>query len=165
MNKHLKNGLFWAMPATWMGLIFLSSRMPYDQQDIKPALASRFDLTVLEPFFRPVSFTYHQATISVEALGIERFVEFLVRKGAHVAVFFVLTLLFVYAFKKTTDLPLGKVFLYSFLMSVGYACIDEMNQSFTPNRTPYIGDVVLDSVGSLLAIIGLYVARLFRKQS
>lgn len=164
INNRLKQSLIWAMPVTWMGLIFLSSRTPYEKQDVKPALASHFDLSVIEPFVDGIAFTYHQSVISVASLGIERFIEFFIRKGAHVFVFFVLTILLAYAFKKTTHLSITSILIYSYLIATIYACLDELNQSMTPNRTPYIGDVVLDSFGSLLAIMSLYVFFVIRQR-
>lgn len=164
-NKiHLKQVLIWSLPVIWMGIIFSFSATPYERQDLKPALTARFDLSVVEPFFDQVNFTYHHSEISVASLGIERFIEFFIRKGAHVFVFFILTLLFIYAFKKTTHLDRQAVFLFSYVLSVLYAGFDEWHQSFTPNRTPYIGDVFLDSLGSLFAVIVMATIAFLRKR-
>jgi VanZ family protein len=164
-NKiHLKQVLIWSLPVIWMGIIFLFSATPYEHQDLKPALSDRFDLSVIEPFVNRVNFTYHNSEISVASLGIESFTEFFIRKGAHVFVFFILTLLFIYALKKTTNLDFQLILLFSYLLSVIYAGFDEWHQSLTPNRTPYIGDVFLDSLGSLLAVIVIVIITFFRKR-
>ncbi len=160
----LKQIFIWSLPLIWMVIIFLFSATPYERQDLKPALTERFDLAVVEPFVDRVNFTYHQSEISVASLGIESFVEFFIRKGAHVFVFFTLTLLFIYAFKKTTNLDRQLIFLFSYLLSVLYAGFDEWHQSLTPNRTPYIGDVFLDSLGSLFAVTVVAVLAFLRKR-
>lgn len=160
----LKQIVIWLLPVAWMGLIFLFSATPYERQDLKPALTDRFDLSVVEPFVDRVNFTYHNSEISVASLGIESFVEFFIRKGAHVFVFFTLTLLFIYAFKKTTNLNFQLLLLFSYLFSVLYAGFDEWHQSLTPNRTPYIGDVFLDSVGSLFAVVVVVTVAFLRKR-
>lgn len=163
-KNRLKQLLIWLLPVIWMGIIFLFSATPYERQDLKPALNARFDLSVVEPLVDRVNFTYHNSEISVASLGIESFVEFFIRKGAHVLVFFTLTLLFIYAFKKTTNLDLQLMLLFSYLLSVIYAGFDEWHQSLTPNRTPYIGDVLLDSVGSLFAVVLIATIAFLRKR-
>ncbi|GEM01730.1 VanZ like family protein [Halolactibacillus halophilus] len=163
-KTRLKQLLIWSLPVIWMGLIFLFSATPYERQDLKPALTARFDLSVVEPLVDWVNFTYHNSEISVASLGIESFVEFFIRKGAHVFVFFILTLLFIHAFKKTTRLDCQRLLLFSYLMSVVYAGFDEWHQSLTPNRTPYIGDVLLDSVGSFLAVLGIVIIAFLRQR-
>ncbi|WP_062321964.1 VanZ family protein [Halolactibacillus miurensis] len=160
----MKQLFIWSMPVIWMGIIFSFSATPYERQDLKPALSERFDLAVIEPFVDNITFTYHNSVISVASLGIESFVEFFIRKGAHVFVFFTLTLLFIYAFKKTTNLDRHLIYLFSYLLSVIYAGFDEWHQSLTPNRTPYIGDVFLDSLGSLLAVITIATFAFLRKR-
>lgn len=160
----MKQIFIWSMPVIWMGIIFSFSATPYERQDLKPALSERFDLSVVEPFVDNITFTYHNSVISVASLGIESFVEFFIRKGAHVFVFFTLTLLFIYAFKKTTNLDRQRIFLFSYLLSVIYAGFDEWHQSLTPNRTPCIGDVFLDSLGSLFAVITIATLAFLRKR-
>lgn len=146
-----------------MGLIFYSSSQPYQNQDIKPLLQNRFDFTFLEPAVENIAFTYHQTEISVANLGLLRFIEFFIRKGAHVAVFFVLACLFYYAFRKTFphwgDLNLA----WAFVSTVTYAGLDEWHQGFTPNRTAYWGDVVLDAFGALIAVIVIYLWLTWKK--
>ncbi|WP_461178374.1 VanZ family protein [Virgibacillus ainsalahensis] len=148
----MRNYLYWLLPLIWMGVIFYSSATPYENQDIKPLLNDfPMDLSFLEPVLGWISFTYHQSVVSVDALGVTGFIEFFIRKGAHVGVFLLLMCLFYLAFHKSTGLRFKTTLLFSFLLTVAYAVIDEFHQGFTPNRTPYIGDVFLDSFGALLA--------------
>lgn len=78
-----------------------------------------------------------------------------VRKGAHVGVYFILGLLVVsfinefYLFNYKTILIAGGVCLL-------YACSDEIHQLLVPGRSGQVKDVLLDFLGSLLAIISYY---------
>ncbi|WP_042222429.1 VanZ family protein [Oceanobacillus manasiensis] len=148
MKKHI----FWLLPVCWMGVIFYSSHQPYENQDVKPFLNTIIDLSFLEPYLNWIAFTYHNSVVSVESLGVAGFIEFFIRKGAHVSVFLILCLLFYLAFRKSSTLKSSKILGFSFLLTVIYAITDEVHQGFTPNRTPYAGDVILDSFGALLAI-------------
>lgn len=150
MNKKY---LYWLFPILWMGIIFYSSATPYEQQDMKPFLGESINLDFLEPLAEAVRFTYNESVVSIETHGVEGIVEFFIRKGAHVFVFFILTCLLKLALGKTTKLGFKTQVLLAFLLTVAYAIMDEIHQGFTPNRTSYIGDVFLDSMGGLIAVV------------
>ncbi|SFD97123.1 VanZ like family protein [Lentibacillus persicus] len=154
--------LYWLLPVGWMGVIFYSSAQPYENQDVKPILASKFDLSFLTPYLDWVVMTYHNSEVSIRALGIEGFVEFFMRKGAHLGVFFILMCLFVIALIKTSSFKWSVTLAVSFLLTIAYAAIDEFHQGFTANRTPYVGDVILDGAGALIALILIFFFRRFR---
>ncbi|WP_231784220.1 VanZ family protein [Lentibacillus sp. JNUCC-1] len=132
----MRRWIYWVFPAVWMGVIFYASSQPYEQQDIKPFMSDTFDLSFLEPMLTHFQLTYHQSEVSVQALGVDGFIEFFIRKGAHFGVFFVLALLVYIALKKTTALYFSGQLAVSFVWAVAYAGIDEWHQSFTSNRTP-----------------------------
>lgn len=153
---------YWVLPISWMCIIFFSSATPYEKQDIKPFLNNRVDLSFLESIVGWISFTFNKSVISVDTLGINGFVEFFIRKGTHVTVYFLLVLFFYLAFRKTIEnTKRWHCLVYSYLLTVLYAVSDEMHQGLTPNRTAYIGDVGLDSLGALLAV--LVIALCWRK--
>lgn len=161
----MKKSLYWILPIGWMGVIFYSSSTPYQEQDIKPFLSDKFDLSFLIPIFENIMFYYHHSEVSVAALGIEGFIEFFVRKGAHVSVYLILMCLFYYAFKKTLMFSLKTKLIGSFILTSLYAVLDEFHQGFTQNRTPYIGDVGLDMFGAFLALLIILVIIKFKKRS
>lgn len=161
----MKKSLYWILPIGWMGVIFYSSSTPYQEQDIKPFLSDKFDLSFLIPIFENITFYYHHSEVSVAALGIEGFIEFFVRKGAHVSVYLILMCLFYYAFKKTLMFSLKTKLIGSFILTSLYAVLDEFHQGFTQNRTPYIGDVGLDMFGAFLALLIILVIIKFKKRS
>ncbi|SEA76548.1 VanZ like family protein [Thalassobacillus cyri] len=148
---------YWILPVLWMAVIFYSSSQPYQEQNIKPFLSDTIDLSFLNPLLESVQFTYHNSEVSLAALGTEGLVEFFIRKGAHITVFLILTLLFYYALTKTSQLSLNVRLAVAWLMTVMYAITDEWHQGLTPNRTPYIGDVILDATGAIIAVAILFL--------
>ncbi|WP_085506211.1 VanZ family protein [Thalassobacillus devorans] len=154
---------YWIGPVLWMAGIFYSSSQPYQEQDIKPMLSEYIDLSFLNPVLDPVHFTYHHSEVSLEALGTAGLVEFFIRKSAHITVFLVLTLLFYYALKKSTRLATSGLMLIAWILTVLYAAFDEWHQGQTPNRTPYFGDVLLDTTGATIAVGILFIVSSFRK--
>lgn len=145
--------LYWLLPLGWMGIIFYSSAQPYQNQDIRPLLGDFLDLSLLKPILAGISFSYNGSEVSVAAQGVAGFLEFFIRKGAHVGVYFVLCCFFYLAVRKSASFRMRTSLAISFFGTVAYAITDEIHQSFTSNRTPYSGDIVLDSVGAL-AVVG-----------
>ncbi len=155
--------VYWMLPVVWMAVIYYSSATPYEQQDVKPLMEQTFDLSFLTPFVDWVTFTYHHSEVSVAALGVEGFIEFFLRKGAHLGVFFILMCFFFVALHRASHLSFRAVLVVSFFLTAAYAGIDEFHQSFTANRTPYVGDVMIDMVGALLA--GACILLFMRKRT
>lgn len=153
IGENMRKYLYWLAPCIWMAVIFLFSAQPYEKQNIQPYLTASIDLDFLKPFINWITFTYNQSKVSVEALGIYGFVEFFIRKGAHVFVFFILCCLYYIAIRQTTRVKMNYRLIISFALTFLYACFDEFHQGFTENRTSYIGDVFLDGFGGLLAVL------------
>ena len=137
----------------WMGAIFFFSSQTYEQQSLTHQLAS-FRNTPLEQMLQGYYFYYGGNEVSVYALGIEGFLEFFIRKGAHFFIFFVLGLL-TYAFLRYKWNRSFKSMMISFVFVVLYACFDEFHQLLTGERTALWQDVVLDSIGGLCGILSL----------
>jgi VanZ family protein len=159
----MKKMWYWLLPLAWMGVIFYSSGQPYEEQDIKPLLSRTIDFSFLEPVLKHVQFTYHHSEVSIQSLGVNGVVEFFIRKGAHFTVFFLLCIFFIVAFVKTTTLKRTVVIGFSLVLTVLYAITDEVHQGFTPNRTPYVGDVVIDTIGALFSVIFCLIYLKLRK--
>lgn len=151
--------LYWMLPLGWAAVIFYTSSMPSSDQDIKPALSFLAIAETFEPVLRLIEFQYYGEIRSVEANGLLPFTEFLIRKLAHFGVYFVLVILMFFALQKTTSLKLIFSLAFAWMLTVHFAIVDELNQSFTPERTPYYFDVAIDSVGALagLLLCGLFV--------
>ncbi|GGD10458.1 VanZ family protein [Pontibacillus salipaludis] len=148
----MKRIFYWLYPLSWMGMIFYSSSTPYQEQDVKPFMNDYLDLSFMKPYLDWIVFTYHHQEVSVRNLGVEGFIEFFLRKGAHVTVFLILFFFLYIAISRTTSLTLKGNLLTSLIITGLYAAFDEIHQGFTPNRTPYIGDVGMDLFGALLGV-------------
>lgn len=84
----------------------------------------------------------------------------LIRKFAHITEFAVLGVL-VYGFFFTFPISLSLRAALSFCLTAGYAVSDEIHQLFVEGRACQISDMVIDSLGALLAV---YVMNLIVKR-
>lgn len=138
-------------------LIFLSSSQTYEQQSLIPILKDWFPNKPFESVLSMLQIPYWGTFVSVDERGYYHFIEFLIRKGAHVVSFGLLSLAFYWA------LPLKSYkAITAFVLTVLYAVFDEYHQSLTGGRTPYIGDIFLDGAG---AAISLSLAVLLKKRA
>lgn len=148
----LKKLYYWLPPIFWAGVIFFASSQPYEQQDLRSTLSDRFNLEIVENVFGEAGFTYAGSEISIAARGVEGFVEFFIRKGAHVAGYLILGFL-VYRLLNHYFQKRLYMFFSALSIVIMYATLDEIHQYFTPNRTALVEDVILDSVGGLIGIL------------
>ena len=73
----------WAFPALfvcWAIFLFFLSSQSYEEQSITPILGS-FDTPFWYELFEGISFMYGGSEVSVQTVGVARFLEFFVRKG------------------------------------------------------------------------------------
>ncbi|HET7522103.1 MAG TPA: VanZ family protein [Bacillales bacterium] len=151
--------IYWVPVLLWAGLIFYFSSQPYEEQNLKPALSRYIDPGVIRAWFSGVSFDYAGEQVSIEALGAAGFIEFFIRKGAHLTVYFVLAFLLYRAWLSVFP-SRQKVFWTAWLLAALYAASDEFHQSFTVHRTPLPVDVALDSFGALIGtVVAFWVCR------
>ena len=145
-----------------MGVLFYSSSMPYAQQSAIPFLTTHLAHEPFRDWLLPISFHYAGVEISIAQLGYAAFVEFLLRKAAHFLSFFALGWCWAVGLRPQLRQRWVAIGL-SVLLVIGYAVFDEFHQSLTIQRSALFQDVVLDSVGGLLAIC-LYHTVFYRKQ-
>ncbi|MBT4849687.1 VanZ family protein [Candidatus Parcubacteria bacterium] len=91
---------------------------------------------------------FYLSSIPDLSSGLSSTYDFVLRKGAHVFVFMVLTYLIASSFDKKERYYL----LFVIIAAVVYALIDELHQSFIVSRYGSARDVVIDSVGIYLGI-------------
>lgn len=85
----------------------------------------------------------------------------IVRKCAHMTEYFLLTLSLIRYFY---SVKLKNIYLRSGIVSFLYACSDEFHQTFVPGRAGLFSDVLIDSVGIVLALISAHsFIKLFSK--
>lgn len=131
----MKKAAAWLGAFAWMGVIFLMSAMP---GDISGAQSGRLTQMVLAA----VSFLFGgeaAAGISPET------VELLVRKGAHMAEYAILFLLYRRALERSGARRPG---LAALCLCAAYAATDELHQAFVAGRGPSAVDVGIDTLGA-----------------
>lgn len=134
------------------------SAQPYTEQDLRPMLRG-FDLSWVERWLGWVNFTYASSEISVAYRGPAAFLEFFIRKGAHLAVFATLGFLCIRLLTAWSMKMVIRAAITLFIVMT-VAAIDEYQHFLHPGRTGLFEDVVLDTVGGLIGM-GVYVM-LFR---
>jgi VanZ family protein len=136
--------------------IFFSSSQPYEKQDLRPMLARYIDMQLVKDLFNRVVFKYAGKEISIHHLGAAGFIEFFIRKGAHFTTNFMMGFLFFRAWRNRFR-HVRSAILASILGVIFLAIGDEVHQMLTPNRTPLIADVMLDSLGGFSGITAAFI--------
>lgn len=86
--------------------------------------------------------------------------DLLVKKGGHMLGYALLAWLFFRSWQGSR--PRNRAYTLAFLSSVLYAVSDEVHQSFVPGRHARVTDVLIDTIGILLA---LWTVHFYRKQA
>lgn len=151
LSKTTKSNIALSVGIVIMILLFMSSSTPYQQQTSVPLLKK---LLSSKPFYKEleqISFSYAGSRVSIQEIGYFKFIEFFIRKGAHFLSYFMMAFSYNYALHyKMKDKWLA-IFITA-LICIGYATFDEFHQSLTPNRTPLLADVILNTSGALTGI-------------
>ncbi len=84
--------------------------------------------------------------------------DLILRKGAHITEYFILTILLVRAFRRSFRLPFKFMIFWPAVLSFLYAVSDEYHQSFIKNRCGTPWDVLVDTVG-ILIVVYLYIKK------
>jgi len=144
--------------------LFYSSSQPYEKQDLRGTLSRFLDDDRLQERWGHISFPYGKKEISIEEVGAAGFVEFFIRKGTHFLTFALLTFLLYRLFAHVA--PVQTALPWSGFLAVIIAMLDEWHQTFTPNRTGMLTDVLLDTAGicTMLLLVGMRHKLMRRKR-
>ncbi|PPA70307.1 VanZ family protein [Jeotgalibacillus proteolyticus] len=154
-NRKIKGALLRLIPfILFCGTVWYSSSQPYEDQTLIPFLESALSKEYFRHLLEGIQFTYGGTAVSIDALGYSGFIEFFIRKSAHLSIFFLIGL-FLSSFLYYLLRRLRLSSLCTFLFIVMFASLDEYRQFLTGGRTPLVEDVVLDTIGGILAI-GVY---------
>jgi VanZ family protein len=157
----------------WMTLIFIFSSQPYESQDMKPWLQSVLSFERIPRYLYHIHLNYGGHIISIKSLGLTGFLEFFIRKSAHVTEYAVLGILIFQSLRVIFPRVWG-ISLISISLCYLYAITDEYHQSFIVDRTPLFADVLLDTGGAtagilifsiLSKLISILYQKIFRKVS
>ncbi|GIO86608.1 VanZ family protein [Paenibacillus faecis] len=153
----------WIPAVMIMTLLFMFSSQPYQQQSLKTDIEKSITQHSVKERLSGFSFTYAGHEVSIQSLGIGGFIEFFIRKAAHFSIYGLLGMFVLYALNSGRR---GRDFTLAVFISFLYACSDELHQAFTPDRTPMVQDVLLDTAGAVcgaLVLILLWRWRAGRK--
>ncbi|MGR3741428.1 VanZ family protein [Companilactobacillus sp. DQM5] len=132
--------------------IFISSSMTYKQQTMVPTFSKYLTSKPLYGLLSNFHIHYDGADQSIQTVGYYKFVEFIIRKGAHFGSYFIMgATLWVATFSQVKSKL--TLFMFSWLSVTGLASLDEFHQQLTGGRTPLVDDVMIDSCGALIGII------------
>jgi VanZ family protein len=127
---------YWLPPALWMLAIMTASSDVGSAEHTQHWLVPL--LRLLTPWATPSQ---------LDALHV------LVRKAGHVAEYAVLAALWYRAFRRARHLAPRSAATIAFLISLVWAILDEIRQSFVPSRGASAADVAIDAIGALLAML------------
>ena len=129
----------------WMGLIFILS----DQDKLRSAQHNVLVLWILETF-----------GIDLDALTGGH-ASFIIRKTAHFTEYFIL---YLWVHRALKAYHIRSFTRYAWLITVFYACTDEVHQTYVPGRVGSPIDVGIDALGATLAM-GLLSIRKTKRTS
>ena len=134
----MKKAGAWLSALAWMGVIFMMSAMPGDVSGAQSGKLAHLALKAIALLFGE----HAAAGISPEAINL------LVRKGAHMAEYAILFLLYRRALHESGARRPG---LAALCLCACYAATDEGHQAFVAGRGPSVADVCIDTLGAALA--------------
>jgi glycopeptide antibiotics resistance protein len=134
--------------------LFYSSAQTYEEQSLIPTLMRWLPGEPMRGFLSLFQIPYWGTTVSVDERGYHAFIEFLLRKGAHVVTFGALAFAAYIIFRRIS---------VAFILTVVLAIADEYHQSLTGGRTPTIHDVMLDSFGAAIVLSIIWLIKKTRK--
>ncbi|WP_270180148.1 VanZ family protein [Alkalihalobacillus sp. CinArs1] len=154
-----KRWIWLILASLMMIILFLSSNTPYQNQDVKPLFKEW--ITIEQKDLPQIEFRYDGALVTPSEPY--RYVEFFLRKGAHVVSFGLLTFFWILFFMKRYTLR--KSLYFGFLLAFLYALFDEYHQSLIPNRTGHLIDVFIpDTLGMVLACLLILILSLIKNK-
>lgn len=129
----------------------LKSQMEKLRKDIFLNLVSLYAPPIL--WMTLIFYLSSQSSFPVEDENVGYWVDFAVKKIAHLVVY---AILFWFIFRAARNhLSFKKALIFSFVLTVLYAISDEYHQTFVSDREGTARDVLIDSLAALLC--GLYV--------
>ena len=156
----LKDNIYLALPFVIMFILYGSSTMTYETQSVVPTLENLLQNKPFYSLLSKIEFVYADAVVSVQEIGYYSFVEFFIRKGAHFFSFFLMSFFWYLGLRKRVRSN-WLIILLSIMLCTGYASFDELRQTFNPERSGLMIDVILDTAG---AVVGVSIAYFLSKK-
>lgn len=112
-----------------------------------------------------MSIIFYLSSLPSTSTGPDTLLFKIISKVLHFVIFGILSILYLFSLKWDKHLrETGiKFFLISLFLTSIYAITDEYHQSFSPGRTPSVGDVIIDTCGALTFLTIAYFLTRFVK--
>lgn len=153
MKKNKRKIIFGILIISWMLVIFLFSSQNGDSSS---GSSKKIVNAIINIFVR----NFDSYSLERQASIMSK-LSFFVRKGAHMTEYAILAILVF--FFLTDNLKIFR-YLIPVLVCFIYACTDEFHQSFVSGRGPSFKDVMIDTLGSILIIVCLFVFFFIKKR-
>lgn len=140
----------------WMSIIFRFSA----QTGTSSASSSHSVIYLIGKITKNI--TGHNIILSLTPIQFKR-VEFVIRKMAHMFIYFmlsILVILFLFTYNNSIKMKIFLTFSTSFL----YACSDEIHQYFVGGRSASFKDVLIDTTGACIGILLILIIYYFIKK-
>ena len=134
----------WVLLIGWMALIFFFSSQNAASSSAVSGTTIRTVATAVSPSYRQMPPPKQNEIVLLY--------QNLARKSAHAFLYLVLGILSAAALSRHIGKTLPLIVIAE-LVSILYACSDELHQHFSAGRSPQITDVLLDSAGALCGIL------------
>ena len=144
-NINLKGILRWGLVFAWMLVIYMLSAQVSSESDSLSIGITKFVLNIINTLL---------PRIEIEFSAFSHFI----RKSAHFIAYLILGILSLHAIDEEKN-PTITWIIKALLICVLYAMSDEFHQLYVPGRSGEIKDVLLDSTGSLVGILGFFLVR------
>lgn len=132
--------LSWTLAVLWMALIFYLSHQPaIESNGLSTGITEKI-VVMVEKVAPDIKF------------NMGRF-NHMLRKGAHFFAYLVLGILMINGLS-SSDIYGFKGIGLAILICILYAISDEVHQLFVPGRGGQVSDVILDSAGAIIGILG-----------
>ncbi|WP_238941939.1 VanZ family protein [Bacillus sp. REN10] len=135
------------------GVIFRFSSQTYEQQSLIPLMRKVFPGEPFAEVLGSLKLSYAGGEISVESLGYYYFIEFFIRKFAHLFLFGCLAAALFGVLVVWRPDEVWKSAIRALMGTGLYATIDEFHQMLTGGRSPLLTDVFIDLTGGLIALV------------
>ncbi|WP_338751821.1 VanZ family protein [Bacillus sp. FJAT-52991] len=142
------------------GLIFRFSSQTYNQQSLVPLMMRVFPGEPFAEVLGRLELSYAGMVISVESIGYYYFIEFFIRKFAHLFLFGCLAAALFGVLVVWRPKEVWKSAVWALVGTGLYATADEFHQMLTGGRSPLVTDVFIDLTGGLITlfmVVPLYV--------
>lgn len=153
MKKYTRKIIFGILIVSWMIIIFLFSNQ---NGDLSASKSQKIVNMIIKIFVKDFD-----SYFSIRQKELLSKLSFLIRKCAHMTEYAILALLVF--FFLTDSLKLFR-YIIPIIICFIYACSDEFHQSFVGGRGPSFKDVLIDTLGSILIIVCLFVFFFIRKK-